>query len=286
MAEWLHFPIRWVDLSKADTSGGVEGYASVFNNVDQQDDVVVRGAFKRSLAFWKSSGRRIPLVADHDHSSGGLIGSIASAMEDPFGLRFRAEFSASKSAQDIRLKAKEKHLDGVSIFGDIKEKSVEYVDGRPIRVISEIQLMEISLTPFPANTKSLVSTVKGGVTGQPGELDDEWASDMRAALTIGAPHVRKAAIDALVAARYPAVAITTPEDDDKTSGENTQGEDGDDASTYALSIIGESGPDVSPPGGNPSNASLADQLLASVDAVTNRNDLQALASELNALKGE
>jgi hypothetical protein len=51
---------------------------------DRQREQVVRGAFRRSLARWRKSGRMIPLLADHDGTIGAVVGRV-----DPRGLRLK-----------------------------------------------------------------------------------------------------------------------------------------------------------------------------------------------------
>jgi HK97 family phage prohead protease len=279
--EWLRIgiggvvPIQW-DVSKADDGdpGSLEGYASVWNVVDQQDDVVLRGAFRKTLQEWRASKRVIPLVLDHEHSSAGVIGSLKSGAEDTFGFKFTAAFSATPVAQEARQKAREGHLAGLSIFSPIFKKSFETRDGREIRILHELGLTEVSLTPFPANDRAMVSAAKTGA------LPEAWVTDMRAALSIGSPLVRKNAVDQLVVMQYRpgnAPAGTTEPNNDG-GGSPASAPDPDDASKYALAIIGQSGPGSSPPGGEPTD-SLA-ELLAHTEATTVSSQLDALAAEL------
>lgn len=150
------------DVSKADASpGSVTGWAAVYNTIDRQDDIVVPGAFAKTLQLWRSSQRVIPLAVDHDHSSDNVIGSLTSASETSYGMKFAADYSTSVKAQNTRLLAKEGHVNGLSIFGPIIRKSYEVRDGREIRILHEVGLMEVSMTAYPANPDALVTTVKG-----------------------------------------------------------------------------------------------------------------------------
>ncbi len=167
--EWLRIgvggvvPVYW-EISKADVGdGSLSGWASVFNVIDQQDDVVAPGAFRRTLQDWRSTNRTIPLALDHEHTSDAVIGSLKSAAETPYGLRFNAGFSSVARAQEARTKAREGHLTGLSIFGPILRKSDELRDGREIRILHEVGLMEVSLTPYPANADAVVLSAKAGM---------------------------------------------------------------------------------------------------------------------------
>lgn len=285
-AEWLRIgvggmvPIHW-EVSKADQNGPgtLEGWASVYNVVDQQDDIVIPGAFRKTLQEWRASKRTIPLMADHDHTSDGVIGSLKSATETPYGLRFVADFASTAKAQNLRTLAKEKHLTGLSIFAPIIKKAFEVRDGREIRLLQELGLMEISMTPFGANLDALVTAAKSGVTPGGVDLDDEWIADMGAALTIKSKTVRSTTIDMLVSSKYGKPATTGQPPAGQPAGK-TDPADSDDAAKYALALIGESGPGTSSPGGEPADP-LAD-LLESTTVAKTSADLDALAAELSA----
>ncbi len=167
-AEWLRIgvdgvvPVTWeVSKAAATGSGTISGWASVFNVIDHQDDIVVPGAFKKTISEWRASGRTIPLALDHEHTSEGIVGSITDLAETSFGLKFGAKFSSVPRAQEARTKALEKDLSGLSVFGPVIERSFEERDGRSLRILRQVGLMEISLTGFPANDRAMVTTVKG-----------------------------------------------------------------------------------------------------------------------------
>lgn len=288
-------PIRW-ELAKADDgTGTLTGWASVYGNVDFQDDVVMPGAFRKWLAKWKSAGTVVPLTLDHENGVRGTIGSLADVVDRPFGLRTTFKFASTSDAQDARVKAKEGHVKGLSIFGNIINKSVEMVDDRMVRILREVELMAVGLTPLGANAKALVTAVKTDdapepdtATKTPDTLPDLWVADMRAAITITSETARALAVKALIAdlaettADQPAGDTTEP--DEHTDADAAGQDGGNEAAAYALSILGESEPDNGSPAGGP--ADLADQLLASIGASAHRNELQALAAEFEALKGE
>lgn len=277
-------PIQWEDLQKSDDGPGtLTGWASVYNVVDQQDDVVIPGAFRKTLDEWRATKPRrvIPLTADHENTTDGVIGSLAKASETPYGLHTTFTFSSAARAQDARIKAREGHLNGLSIFGPIFNKSFETVAGKSVRLLKEVGLASVGLTPMPANTAALVLAAKGGPDEIDDPLPDVWICDMKAALAITSKPARKAAVDLLVRTQYQLPGIAAAPAGPGPGGDTTPGEqDGglDAAAQYALSIIGESGPDTSPPGGEPSD-SLAG-LFASLDAEKTKSELDGLEAEL------
>lgn len=134
---------------KANESG-LEGYAATFGNVDNVGDVILQGAFIKSLA------KRMPkFMLQHDTDD--LIGIVNEAFEDSTGLYIKASFANIQCAQDARELVK---------MGAISEMSIGYTvtdyeyraDG--IRVLKEIELYEVSLVTFPANDKAKITRVK------------------------------------------------------------------------------------------------------------------------------
>src|SRR6266498_4738884 len=95
----LLFGTEW---KAASGSGELEGYMSVFGNVDQGNDVVVPGAFQKTFREWSRAKIPMPLIADHQLSTEGVIGSVTHMAEDGVGAKIRARFSSIQKAQDIR----------------------------------------------------------------------------------------------------------------------------------------------------------------------------------------
>jgi HK97 family phage prohead protease len=279
-------PVQW-DAEKSGTDPGtLTGWASVYNVVDQQDDVVVPGAFKRTLDQWRASKRVIGLTLDHQNDADGVIGALTDAKDSSYGLKTTFRFSSTAKAQDARTKAREGILNGLSFFGPIVNKGFDTVAGKSVQVLKEVGLWFVGLTPMPANTGALVLAAKTGTdegTREVIRLSTGWVSDMKAALAITSPVAQKAAVDTLVADMYgtaPTVGDGGNENDNPggdSPGDNSHDED--DAARFALALIGESGPVGRPPGGDPSTDSLAD-LLTTESVVDLSADLDALAAQI------
>src|SRR4030095_12295262 len=65
-------------------AGEFSGFGSTFNNVDRQGDIVVRGAFAKSLGEHKAAGTSPAVLVGHDLSM--PIGKWTSLREDEKGL--------------------------------------------------------------------------------------------------------------------------------------------------------------------------------------------------------
>lgn len=136
------------------TESGLEGYAATFGNVDNVGDVIVAGAFTKSLQT-----RKPKFCLQHD--SDELIGVITSALEDTEGLFIKADFANIQCAQDARELVRIGAIMEMSIGYSTKEYEIRQ-DG--VRVLKEIELYEISLVTFPANDKAKITKVKSQPT--------------------------------------------------------------------------------------------------------------------------
>lgn len=147
-----------------DGPGTFTGYGSIFGNVDEGGDVIVKGAFENALPSFLERGF-IPI----GHDWYGLpIASVKEAKEDDKGLLFTAEFHSTQSAQDARTVVKERidrgKFVGLSIgfLIDFENEGAEVrEDGT--RIIKKIKdLAEISIVTVPMNREAGVVGVKAG----------------------------------------------------------------------------------------------------------------------------
>jgi HK97 family phage prohead protease len=153
-----------VEYKAIGDAGEVEGLASVFGNVDQVGDVVMPGAFAKTIQRWKSATQPMPLIADHSLTTDGLIGSVKDLGERKAGLWFRAGFSRSEKAQRIRQDILDGHLRGTSFTYEALRHRPGRQDGKAVRFLEELRLFEITLNPFPINELAGVTGAKASTT--------------------------------------------------------------------------------------------------------------------------
>lgn len=129
-----------------------EGYASTFGNVDLGDDVIVSGAFTKSLV----TNSAIPILWQHQMCE--PIGVSIELIEDSKGLYIKA-----------KLPREDTHVQGRVIpqmkVGSIREMSIGFFTKdsdmkEGVRYIKEIELFEVSLVTKAMNPKALVSGFK------------------------------------------------------------------------------------------------------------------------------
>ena len=124
--------------------GSVEGYASLFGEVDQARDMVMPGAFAQSLRL--RGVRRIPMLFQHDPAE--PIGIWQDIVEDWRGLRVRGRLIPDVvRARELLALLREGAADGLSIgFKTVKA----HVDPRSrVRKLHQIDLWEILIVTFP-----------------------------------------------------------------------------------------------------------------------------------------
>ena len=122
----------------------IEGYASLFWARDFNDDVVASGAFAASLA--KTPPGRVKMLNQHDVSA--PIGVWDAVEEDASGLYVRGRIlGASPQGRLAAALVQAGALDGLSI-GFRAVKARKDGSGR-LRVLTEIDLWEVSLVTFP-----------------------------------------------------------------------------------------------------------------------------------------
>lgn len=158
--------VKVVD-EEGNDSGFIEGFASVYNNVDLGGDVVRKGAFKKTIKERLKKGM-ILLFDSHAVYEGtnAVIGAVTHAEERDEGLWFHAAFSAVSRAQEVRTKVREKILRALSFGYDVIKSSPSTEFGEDVTELTELRLWEISVVPWGMNPKAATDIVKGIGFGQ------------------------------------------------------------------------------------------------------------------------
>lgn len=123
----------------------IEGYASFFGLADQGNDVVVQGAYGRSLKRLADKGGRVKMLWQHDPAQ--PIGIWDEVKEDGRGLYVRGRILADveKGREAVALIAAGA-IDGLSIG---YRTIVAEKDAKGRRLLQELELWEVSLVTFP-----------------------------------------------------------------------------------------------------------------------------------------
>jgi HK97 family phage prohead protease len=150
-----------LELKSLTETGQFSGYGSVFGNVDKGGDIVAKGAFTKSLAAWKASGRSVPVLWQHQTDQ--PIGSWDGLKEDSLGLFGEASLWL-EDAPYARLAHKgmsTKTITGLSIGYRVKEYAYDTDSG--VYTLTELDLVEISVVTNPMNDEARVADVKSTI---------------------------------------------------------------------------------------------------------------------------
>ncbi|SDT98937.1 HK97 family phage prohead protease [Stappia sp. ES.058] len=133
-------------LARAE-SVAVAGYASLFATPDHARDLVVRGAFRRSLA--ERGPRGIRFLWQHDPAK--PIGVWERVFEDARGLRVEGRLlTQSAAGGEAALLLAGGALDGLSI--GFRTRSARRDPQTGVRRVFDIDLWEVSLVTFPLHS--------------------------------------------------------------------------------------------------------------------------------------
>ena len=82
---------RLASFKALDQGQGIfEALVAVFGNVDRAGDLIVPGAFTKSLADWATRGRPIPVIFSHEWDNlDAFIGQVLVAQDSLFKVESR-----------------------------------------------------------------------------------------------------------------------------------------------------------------------------------------------------
>jgi HK97 family phage prohead protease len=138
---------------KASAEGVIEGYGSVFGNVDSYGDIVVAGAFAQTL-----KGDRAPAML-WQHNPDEPIGVWTEVREDKRGLVVKGQLAlGTQRGREALELIKMGALSGLSIGYSTVKSSFDEQSG--IRSLLELDLWEVSPVTFPANEAARITSAK------------------------------------------------------------------------------------------------------------------------------
>lgn len=146
-------PLQVEEVKAAGDSWEVSGYVSTFNDIDRGNDVVLPGAFAKTLA----DGHRVKFL--HSHDPAKVLGAAKSLKEDRKGLFGTFGISKTQLGEETHTLLLDKALDSFSI-GYIADEW-GYTDKGDVRELKAVTLLECSLVAVPMNPAALVTAVKG-----------------------------------------------------------------------------------------------------------------------------
>ncbi|UMM63104.1 HK97 family phage prohead protease [Aristophania vespae] len=166
---FLTCPFEFKTAPTGNNIGAVEGYGSIFGNLDAYNDVVQPGAFEETLAQYKSQNLPIPMKILHGVWGGTdslPVGVWTDYSEDSKGLYLKGKLSGlNTDTGKMRYELlRDKALSGLSIGYSIPDGGAKRVKGK--RELHKIELLEISLVDTPANNLARITNLKRFMSGQ------------------------------------------------------------------------------------------------------------------------
>lgn len=180
---------KFIDLKALKVSdegtGTIEGHRSVFGEIDEGGDLIVKGAFAACIPEYLRSGFT---AESHDWDFSKAVGFPVEAKEDEYGWFVKSAFHSTPDAQNVRIKAQERFANGLQVgfsFGyktdefqlieqkDYKDQLPQFIKPERleenlkkaqqfsrIRILKKVSALEDSLVTAPMNKLAMASGVK------------------------------------------------------------------------------------------------------------------------------
>jgi len=159
--KYIQRPFEMKSLSE---DGVFTGYGSVFGELDSYRDIVLKGAFTKTLERHAAQGRKVKMLWQHNTRQ--PIGVYREIREDDYGLYVEGEINMEvQQGREAHSLMKQGALDGLSIGYDTVKDRID--KEKRARLLEEVNLWEISPVTFPAGDSARVIDVK---------TFDQWAS--------------------------------------------------------------------------------------------------------------
>lgn len=201
------------DLKAVSEDGVFSGIASTYGNTDRGGDLILKGAFAKTLA---EGGPTRPLLWQHDPDSPiglcELKDSDAGLLVDR-GTILRQLEDGTKAYETMKAGI----VKGLSIGYEAMQWEYQQPsspDAWPIRILKEVKLWEVSVVTFPMNEAATVTSVKS----VDGPLMRYFADEILAGRDLPEAHLRflgecKSQIEALLLQAKAAAPPSEPVDD-------------------------------------------------------------------------
>lgn len=146
-----------MEVKEMTDEGSFSGYGAVFNNVDRGRDIILPGAFKKTLAEREKSGLPLPILWQHDFNH--PLGHFTKVAEDEKGLYVEGQLELEVAkAREAKSLMKKRIITGMSIGYGVVDKDYDEVTN--VRKLIELDLHEVSLVTFPMNDTARIQAVK------------------------------------------------------------------------------------------------------------------------------
>ena len=165
----MNYKTKQFDIKSVSDTGELTGYFSTYQPVaDSYGDCVAPGCFTETIKAWGEKGKHIPLVWNHNMDDPEMIiGQVDKIEDDEYGPLMTAHFYDTPKAQAARNLMKEGSVYQFSYAYAIDaarkpDESEKAADPNINQVLEAVSLMEITITPTPAQPLAEMVSVKAG----------------------------------------------------------------------------------------------------------------------------
>lgn len=165
----MNYKTKQFDIKSVTDTGELIGYFSSYQPVaDSYGDCVAPGCFTETIKAWEEKGKHIPLVWNHNMDDPELIiGQVDKIEDDEYGPLMTAHFYDTPKAQAARNLMKEGSVYQFSYAYSIDsarkpDENEKAADPNINQVLEAVSLMEITITPTPAQPLAEMVSVKAG----------------------------------------------------------------------------------------------------------------------------
>ena len=165
----MNYKTKQFEIKSVSDTGEVTGYFSTYDvKADAYGDIIAPHAFDETIKARREIGKPFPLVWNHNMDDPELIiGQVDNIEDDENGPLMTAHFYDTPKAQAARNLVKEGSVYQFSFAYGIDaarkpnddEKSA---DPNIRQVLEKLSLLEVTITPTPANPYAVVTDVKAG----------------------------------------------------------------------------------------------------------------------------
>lgn len=149
---------------KADEAGKISGFFSTYEKTpDTYGDIILPGAFTKTIEKRKETGHPFPICFNHDFSA--VIGAC-EVREEEKGPFMDGTFIDTQLAQDVRKMVLSGAIYQFSFAYDVlkrRDPNEEEKKNGVLNVLEEVEVFEVSVVTVPANSNAQVTDIKSAI---------------------------------------------------------------------------------------------------------------------------
>jgi HK97 family phage prohead protease len=162
-----HLKISTVPLTEGADEGTFTGYASTWlGEPDLQGEVIAPGAFSQSILDWRARNAWPSLLWNHEWDSpASVLGVVTDMVEDERGLLVTGRLDLDHEPAVAVYKAMKSGR--ITAFSFAYAVIAEHKRDDGVNVLDELDVLDVTITPNPANRNARLVSVKTAPDPEP-----------------------------------------------------------------------------------------------------------------------